>query len=131
MNLPIKARIILSFTFMSALIVSAAIIGHLSLNSAVKGGNQYKVLANESMMTGEVEANLLLLQSSLDQYLSSGHQKAMDDFQFHLASINLLLKKYKTEAISPQAISVVYNLTESLETFADSISQISALNLRL
>ncbi len=131
MNLPIKARIILSFAFMSALIVSAAIVGHLTLRSSVTGANQYKELANDSIMAGEVEANLLLLQTALDQYLFSGQPEAMDEFQFRLAAINLLLKTHKSAVISHQASSIIDRLTADIKNFADSIDQISDLNLRL
>lgn len=79
-KLSLKAKLICGFSAVLILLIVIALTGFYALKSASTGFEHYREMARATNLAGRIQANMLTARMDVKNFLISGSQKALDDF---------------------------------------------------
>ena len=116
-NLTIKLKLILSFGIIALLILIMAIYSDYAVGQSSEGFSEYREMARDNNLAGQINTNMLLARGSVKDYISSKSQKDADAFQTYLDETKKLVKEAKKEIKNPTRAPLVEKIDNSLESY--------------
>lgn len=73
-------KLICGFTTVLVLMLIVSVIGYYALNNASTGFGEYREMARDSNLAGKLEANMLMVRMNVKNYLISGSEDALKQY---------------------------------------------------
>ncbi len=131
-NLSLAKKLFLSFGLLLLLLLGVGLIGVRSMSTSVQGFAEYRDLALENNLVGNIQANMLEVQLATKNFMKSKDKKELEEFQRHLQAFKELISRAETEveeADRQQAIkSIAADLIAYQEAFQTVIERMAEMD---
>lgn len=126
-DIKLRTKISLGFGSSLILLLLVLIIGIKGLNQAQQGVNTYSLLTDETTVVEALQTHLLMLRISTKDYLISNSKNDLDKYRTNLTKIKSSIADAKSVISTPDRISNVQSIDESIEQYANTFNKINQL----
>ncbi|CCO49735.1 putative Methyl-accepting chemotaxis protein (MCP) fused with PAS/PAC domain [Vibrio nigripulchritudo SOn1] len=113
----LKAKLIAAF---GAVLITLAVIGltsYLALTTASDGFKNYRELARDSNLAGILQSNMLMVRMNVKDFLLTGSQKDINQYDDYFKEVENLLKVADKEINKPERAEMVKLLNEEIHSY--------------
>ncbi|MBD1558784.1 PAS domain-containing protein [Vibrio sp. S9_S30] len=120
----LKAKLIAAF---AVVLLTLAIIGltsYLALTTASDGFKNYRELARDSNLAGILQSNMLMVRMNLKDFLLTGSQKDIEEYNDYLKEVERLLEVADKDIDKPERAAMVKELHKEIHIYSETFDVI-------
>jgi len=130
-NLNLSRKIGLGFSLVILLILIVAAISFTGIKSASNGFSEYRNLARDTNLSGQLQANMLMVRMNVKDYFITHNEKDIEQYNFYLNEMHNLLKQAKLEIKKPQRAQLVKEVSNQIINYENAFKQtVELINTR-
>ena len=103
-NLSLRVKLIGGFFTVLALLGAVAIISFMALNDSSTGFEEYRQMARDSNLTGELEINMLMVRMNVKNFVIKGSEASKKQYEVYYEKMDELLKEAQKEIHTPERV---------------------------
>lgn len=120
----LKTKIISGFGFTLFLIVLIGIIAIIQFKSASNGFSEYRGLARDTNLAGRLQANMLMVRMNVKDFLITGSNKDITEYDTYLEVMNGFLEESQIEIQKPERAELIDEVDDKLALYEEEFSQV-------
>ncbi|WP_299078310.1 methyl-accepting chemotaxis protein [uncultured Paraglaciecola sp.] len=101
--------------------------GIFSLKNAETGIDEYRGLAMDTNLAGQLQASMLMVRMNVKDYLITKSDTDLQQYNDYVTQMNGLLDEAKQEIQKPERAALVQKIAVSLTTYEDAFSKVVRL----
>ena len=121
-DLRLGLKIGLSFFVVLALLSIVLVIGVFALKKANDGVTTYEALANETNLSGRLQANMLMVRINVLGYLNTQSDNNLTQYKDYFDKVNTLLVQSKKEIKQPERAQIIDSLDSAVTQYNNTFS---------
>ena len=106
-NMTIGKKIVLGFSLILFLIVVVGLAAYNALNNASDGFSRYRVIARNTNLVGRVQANMLMVRLNVKDFIITGSDKDLQEFQEYMDKVEGFLTEAKAQIKNPERVTKI------------------------
>ena len=126
-KLTVGKRIALGFLFIIGILLMIAAIGYRDLTNSSNGFRAYRNLSNETNLAGQIQANMLLMSTTVKDYIITGSQKVYEDFNASLNSTKGFHEEAENTIVDSQRSDMIGDVWKKLTDYEAGFGRIVEL----
>ena len=133
-KLTLKLKLISGFSLVLALLVIVSLAGYIAIDRANSGFEEYREMARDNNLAGRLQANMLLSQMAVKNYLISGKEEALNNFETRWKNMLEFQADAQKEIQVPDRAAIIDKVEEQLAGYRqgfDRVAQYKAQRNRL
>ncbi|MEO5339292.1 MAG: methyl-accepting chemotaxis protein [Magnetococcus sp. MYC-9] len=111
------------------LIISAA--SYTGLGTAIQGFVNYRALASDTNLVGQLQANMLMVRMDVATFNASGTQDAVLAYQKHAKSMTQFLEEARKAIVHPERANTINRLGNNIREYEQGFGNIVQLRKEL
>ena len=123
----IGKKIMAGFALVLLLMLVVGGIAYWGLSSASSGFTEYREMARDANLAGELQANMLMVRMNVKDFLISGSQKDIDQYQEYLEQMNGFLETAQMEIKDPERARLIEEIDDALKEYSASFEKVALL----
>ena len=123
-NMKMATKLILGFGSVLVLMVAVGAIGYQALDTAGSGFSEYREFARDTNIAGRVQANLLMVRMNVKDFLITGSQKDIDQFNEYWALVTKFMKEADERIKAPELQALLTKAQKDLDTYHDAFEEL-------
>jgi methyl-accepting chemotaxis protein len=127
-NLTIKIKLILTFLIIGILITILASYSILSITKVSNGFTQYREMARNTVLAGQVQSNMLIVSMSVKDYLSNPTEEESEKFSQNFNTVIKSIEQAKIEIKEATRATLVDELLTNATKYKSNFFLISSMN---
>lgn len=116
-NLSIRGKIAIGFALVSIPIVVVGISGWRGMRSAAKSFTEYRGLARDSNLCGQLQSNMLMVRMNVKDFVINPVEKEIKQYHEYLAKTSEFLATAQDEIADPERAAKVDQIEELLASY--------------
>jgi methyl-accepting chemotaxis protein len=120
----VKQKLLYGFGSIIAMIVILGGMGWFALSSSSSGFKEYREMAKDSVLTGRVQANLLMVRMNVKDYLNNPIQKEIDEFNSYYDKTRGFMDEALKEIQKPTRAPMVKTMSDDLNIYKESFLKV-------
>ena len=113
-NMTLRTKLIGGFTAILLLLVIISLTAYMALNKASTGFGQYREMARDSNLVGDLQANMLMVRMNVKDFIITGSKKDHRQYEDYRAKMTALLKTAEKEIQNPERAKKVKFINEAV-----------------
>ena len=126
-NLKLGQKIGLGFFAVLLLLSIVLTVSISALNQADNGINQYRNLARETNLAGQLQANMLMVRMNVKGYLITQSESDLNQYQDYFSKMNGFLDEAKQQTQKPERASLLSSIENSVKSYEIAFSKVVQL----
>lgn len=122
-NLNLSHKIGLGFSLVILLILIVAGVSFSGIKTASNGFSEYRNLARDTNLSGQLQANMLMVRMNVKDYLITQNEKDIEQYHFYLNKMHDLLKQAKLEINKPERAQLVQEVANKIVNYESAFKQ--------
>ena len=123
-DITIKTKLVTSFIIVSLLVVFLAVYGINQINNSSNNFIKYRELAENSILAGRVESNMLMARMNVKDYLHTSSQVDIEEFNDFYKKTSGFVKTALSQIKNPARATMVKELDKGLKDYNSYFSEI-------
>lgn len=123
-KLSLKAKLICGFSAVLILLIVISITGFYSLKSASTGFEHYREMARQTNLVGRLQANMLTARMDVKNFLISGSQKALGDFEERWKMVLQFQAQAHKDIHDPKSAATIDKIEVNLGDYRKGFDQV-------
>jgi methyl-accepting chemotaxis protein len=123
-NMTIKRKLVFSFIVIIGLIMCLAAYSIYSIGKSGNGFISYRAMAKDSVLSAQVQVNMIEIRKKVDEYLNSESKKDVDSFYTSYKKTEELIKLATEEIKKPTRAEKVRELEKNVELYKDGFLEV-------
>jgi methyl-accepting chemotaxis protein len=107
-----------------ALLLFLAGIAFFSLNTSSKGFTTYRGLARDTNLSGQLQANMLMVRMNVKDYIITGSTKDKQDYHDYFKKMSAFLAKARSEIQKPERATLISEITQDTNKYGESFNEV-------
>jgi methyl-accepting chemotaxis protein len=120
----VKQKLITGFGAIVVMILILGSMGWFALSSSSSGFKSYREMAKDSVLTGRVQANLLMVRMNVKDYLNTPIQKEIDEFNYYFKRTRGFMDEALKEIQKPTRAPLVKKMSDDLNIYKDNFLKV-------
>lgn len=125
-DLRLGLKIGLSFFVVLALLSIVLVVGVLALKKANDGIITYEGLANDTNLSGRLQANMLMIRINVLGYLNTQSDNNLTQYKDYFDKMNTLLVQSKKEIQQPERAEIINSLDLAITQYHNAFSSVES-----
>ena len=100
-NMTLRTKLIAGFATVLALLPVVSLVGYLALNTATDGFSEYRQMARQPNLAGQLQANMLMVRMNVKDFIINGTEKDHQQYRTYLAKMTELVETARKEIKDP------------------------------
>ncbi|MDG4811438.1 methyl-accepting chemotaxis protein [Hydrogenovibrio sp. 3SP14C1] len=113
----IRAKLLGSFILVAILVIFMSIFSVSKIFDSADGFKDYRGMARDSVLAGEVQSNMLMVRMNVKDYLVNPVEKEVNEFNGYFDKTAELIQAAQKEIKNPERAKLVDQLEEGLTTY--------------
>ena len=130
-NLAVGKKIILGFAAVLVLLGAVWLGGYNALNKGSDGFNRYRHIARNTNLIGRIQANMLMVEMSAEEFINSGSDEDRKHVESYAAKIAEFLAQAKERIKNKERAENIRKVAEGLAEYNKVVEQIAELQNRI
>lgn len=126
-NFSLAKKLTLGFGLILALLVVVGLIAFTALETAKNGFVEYREMARDANLSGRVQANMLMVRMNAKDFIVTGSQKDMNEFQSYFKKTEDFVAEAQREINDPKRAEIIDNIDASLKDYDRAFEQVVEL----
>ncbi|WP_165312953.1 methyl-accepting chemotaxis protein [Vibrio ziniensis] len=126
-DLKLGKKLGLGFGAVLALLSIVLAIGVIALKNTDDGLMQYRGLARETNLAGNIQASMLMARMNVKDYLLTKNDLDIQEYKEYVNKMHGLLDQAKDRVTNPERIKLAQSVVSSLTTYESTFSQVVEL----
>jgi methyl-accepting chemotaxis protein len=127
-NLTIKIKLILTFLIVGILITILASYSIISITKVSDGFTQYRKMAKNTVLAGQVQSNMLTVSINVKDYLSNPTEEKSENFSQSFNTVIKSIEEAKVEIQEESRATLVKELLNNASKYKSNFFLISSMN---
>jgi len=106
------------------LLLVLAASGYFGLNSVYQGFTEYRGLARDTNLAGRLQANMLMVRMNVKDFLITGSQKDVGEYQDYVEKMNGFLAEAKTEIQKPERAQLISFISKHVVEYEEHFTEV-------
>ncbi|MDD9303105.1 MAG: methyl-accepting chemotaxis protein [Desulfobacter sp.] len=123
-KLSLKVKLIGGFSLLLVLLLVVALIGYSSLNHASSGFHEYREMVRDANLVGRLQANMLTVEMNVKDYLISGSNEALADFEERWKKVAAFQAQAQQEIQAPKRAALIDEIEAALGNYRKGVDQV-------
>ena len=128
-KLSVGKRIMVGCASLLVLMLAIGIIAYRSLSGASQGFGEYRQMARDTNLAGELQANMLMVRMNVKNFIISGSQKDIDQYRTYLDKMNDFLAQSQKEITQPERAARIDKVEKELKDYEAGFVKIADLRV--
>jgi len=109
----------MTFSFMSIIIllIVISLISVITFNKSLNGFTEYRGLARDTNLTGELTKAMLMVRMNVKDFLIRGNKKDIEEYNNYKDTMLTLLEKARKEIQKPERAVIINNVDEKVSQY--------------
>jgi len=130
-NLNLSRKIGLGFSLVILLILIVSAISFAGIKTASSGFSEYRNLARDSNLSGQLQSNMLMARMNVKDYLITHNEKDIEQYNTYLNTMHDLLEQAKVEIQKPERAQLVQEVENQIVNYENAFKQtVNLINTR-
>ena len=126
-KLTVGKKIFLGFASIVILILVVGISGYLGLQKASSDFTHYREMARHTNLSGQLQASMLMVRMNVKDYLITGKEKDLKQFEEYWEKTNGFLAEAKKEIREPERAAKIDLVDKDLGQYKDAFEKVAEL----
>jgi len=126
----LRTKIVTGFGIVIALLVTIGVISLLQISTASGGFQEYRGLARDTNLTGELQSNMLMVRMNVKDFQITGSQKDIEQYDEYFASMKGFLLESQEEIQQPERAALIDRIDETVLAYNQAFEQIKAFRVQ-
>jgi methyl-accepting chemotaxis protein len=127
-NLTIKMKLILTFLIVGILVTILATYSISSITKVSDGFSQYRKMAKNTVLAGQVQSNMLTVSINVKDYLDSPTEEKSEKFSHNFNTVIKSIEEAKVEIQEESRATLVKELLNNATKYKSNFFLISSMN---
>ncbi len=123
-NLSLAKKLSLSFGLLLLLLLGVGLIGVRSMSISAQGFAEYRDLALENNLVGNIQANMLEVQLATKNFMKSKDKKELEEFRWHLQAFKELISRAENEVEEADRQQAIKSIAEDLIAYQEAFQKV-------
>ncbi|WP_246745070.1 HAMP domain-containing methyl-accepting chemotaxis protein [Thiospirochaeta perfilievii] len=120
----LRAKVLMGFGSVILLLLIVSIVAFIALNGASNGFTKYEGLANDTNLSGRLQANMLMVRINVLNYLKDGTDVYVDNYQEYMDLVDGFIVEAENEIQNPERAALVLKSKNEIEEYSTSFEQV-------
>lgn len=123
----LSTKIILGFGITLFLILLMGVISIINIKKSSEGFSTYRELARDTNLAGILQTNMLTVQMNVKDYLNTGSDKDLNEYNTYLKKMNSTLVESQEEINKPERAELINNVVNELYIYEEKFKMLQKL----
>lgn len=123
----IRAKLLGSFILVATLVIFMSIFSVSKIFDSADGFKDYRGMAKDAVLAGEVQSNMLMVRMNVKDYLVHPAKKEVDEFNHYYDETIKQIQKAQKEIKNPERAKLVDQIEEALITYRSKFDSVQKL----
>lgn len=114
------AKLVASFSVVLLMLAIIGLTSYFALKTASGGFKQYRELARDSNLAGVLQSNMLMVRMNVKDFLLTGSEKDIGEYNQYFNEVENLLKVAQTEINKKERAAMVDELEQKISSYNDT-----------
>ncbi|MBW1779640.1 MAG: MCP four helix bundle domain-containing protein [Deltaproteobacteria bacterium] len=125
-NMTVGKKIILGFSAVLLLLVIVGLAAYNGLITASNGFTEYREMARDTNLTGRLQANMLMVRMNVKDFIITGSDQDLQQYQDHLKKMHGFLETAKKEIQDPERAKKIAFVDKVVAEYQTAFDQVIA-----
>ena len=123
-------KLYLGFFVVLVLLGFVGVASYFALHTASSGFEQYRSYSTASNEISQVQSNLLMVRMNVKDFLLTGSDKDINEYNQYFNKVEILLSKAKSEINKPERAQMIALLIQEIEQYNTAFEAIKAYRVQ-
>lgn len=123
-NMKVGTKIVLGFSTVLILLVVVGVIAYSSLDNASSGFGRYRETALRTSLMGRIESNMLMMRLYVKDYLVTGSESGLKEYEGYRKKAEEFLAKAKAEIKDPERVAKVNGIEANMNDYGAGFAEV-------
>ncbi|SOB59294.1 Methyl-accepting chemotaxis sensory transducer [Pseudodesulfovibrio profundus] len=123
----LSKKLTLSFGTLVVLLLGLASVAYWSLENSSSGFNQYRELARDSNLSGQLQANMLMVRMNVKDFIITGSQKDLDQFNDYFDKMRGFMDEAQQNIQNPSRSALIDQADERVRDYGNNFNRVQEL----
>ena len=124
-KLTVGKKIVLGFASMVVLLLVVGISGYLGLQKSSKDFTHYREMARDTNLSGQLQANMLMVRLYVKDYLNTGKEQDLKQFEEYWAKTNGFLTEANKQIVEPNRKAKIDLVEKDLGQYREAFQKVA------
>jgi len=129
-NVTLKTKLVAGFSVVVIMMLIVAGAGFIALKQAASGFGEYREMAKDTNLAGRLQANMLEVQMNVENYLISGSDEALKNYNDRWALMSKFQAQAQEDIKDPKRAERVDEIETLLEDYKKGFEAVTAYKAR-
>lgn len=126
-KLKLGTQIGAGYSLLIGLLIAVSTSAYIGLNDSVKGFTEYRALARDANLAGQVQANMLSVRLHANEYIIQQSDRSRESFQQSFTELNKQVTTARNEIKKPERAEKITLISNSLDDYNKGFNQVTQL----
>ena len=123
-TMTLQSQLILGFTTVLGLLAATTLLGIVTLNNASNGFTEYREMARNANLSGQIQANMLMTRMNVKEFLISGNETNREEFLGYYEKMDDLLKRATENINHPDRAARIREIDASVSRYNEAFTKV-------
>ena len=120
----LSKKLYLGFTVVLTLLLIIGLIAFQAIRSASDGFSSYREMARDTVLSGRVQANMLMVRMNVKDYIITASDKDREEFEFYWDKTSSYMMEAQTEINDPARAKIIDDIDDSLQEYRQGFKEV-------
>ncbi|MCK5674418.1 MAG: hypothetical protein KAH95_13645, partial [Spirochaetales bacterium] len=116
-KLKLSTKMTISFVSIIILLIAISLISVVTFNTSLKGFTEYRGLARDTNLTGELTRDMLMVRMNVKDFLIRGDSKDIEEYNNYKNKMLTLLETARKEIQKPERAQIINSIDEQVSQY--------------
>jgi methyl-accepting chemotaxis protein len=123
-TLKLSTKLIFGFTSIVILLLIISLFSNLTINDSGKNFSSYRSLAKEANLSGQIQANMLMVIMNVKDYIITGSDLNLEQYKNYVKKTNTIITQGQREIKNPVRADELKKVTDLMEDYEGQFKKI-------
>ncbi|MEZ4600234.1 MAG: methyl-accepting chemotaxis protein [Syntrophotaleaceae bacterium] len=126
-NMTLKKKLTFGFSLVLVLLLAIGAVGFQALFGSTVGFQAYRGLARDTNLSGQVQANMLMVRMNVKDFLITGSDQDKQEFADYWQKVSGFMKDAQSEIQDPERAALIDDIDAKLADYEKGFQEVVAL----
>lgn len=123
-NLTLNKKLIIGFSILLFLLIAVALVGSMAMSKAGTGFMEYRTMARDTNLAGRLQANMLMVRMNVKDFIITGSDKDIRQYQHYLQKMHVFLDEAKVEIQNPARAQKIAFIDKAVTEYQEGFEKV-------
>ena len=123
----LSTKLTSGFGAVLALLTILAGVSYWAIHNSSSGFTRYREMARDTNLTGRLQANMLMVRMNMKDFIITGSDKDLQEFDAYYATMTKLIEQAQTEISNPERAQLIDRADDLVDDYGSQFNKVKEL----